>query len=214
MRFALYSEVITSGGVITPPEATNMGPGFNRGSGGVARGCCFEERVGCLWPWSRTPRHWASSTTPSRTTRRSCSRLARGTATPLSSRQSSSSATAPSFWPCAERRRALLRAKQLSRRPRLHAGGDHGQPGIMLYCASDDLNVIAGPTQRPTKFGGFRWESLPGAKISISAITAALHRARRRRRWSCARGARYLTAKSLSWGPGFFLRSKKRACSF
>jgi len=30
----------------TPPEATNMGPGFNRGSGGGARGCGFEERVG------------------------------------------------------------------------------------------------------------------------------------------------------------------------
>ena len=32
--------------VITPPEATNTGPGFNRGSGGGARGCGFEERVG------------------------------------------------------------------------------------------------------------------------------------------------------------------------
>ena len=28
------------------PEATNTGPGFNRGSGGGARGCGFEERVG------------------------------------------------------------------------------------------------------------------------------------------------------------------------
>ena len=32
--------------VFTPPEATNTGPGFNRGSGGGARGCDFEERVG------------------------------------------------------------------------------------------------------------------------------------------------------------------------
>jgi len=32
--------------VATPPEATNMGPGFNRGSGGGARGCGFEERAG------------------------------------------------------------------------------------------------------------------------------------------------------------------------
>ena len=32
--------------VITPPEVTNTGPGFNRGSGGGARGCGFEERVG------------------------------------------------------------------------------------------------------------------------------------------------------------------------
>ena len=34
--------------VVTPPEATNTGPGFNRGSGGGARarGCGFEERVG------------------------------------------------------------------------------------------------------------------------------------------------------------------------
>ena len=30
----------------TPPEVTNTGPGFNRGSGGGARGCGFEERVG------------------------------------------------------------------------------------------------------------------------------------------------------------------------
>ena len=27
------------------PEATNTGPGFNRGSGGGARGCGFKERV-------------------------------------------------------------------------------------------------------------------------------------------------------------------------
>jgi len=27
----------------TPPEATNTGPGFNRGSEGGARGCDFEE---------------------------------------------------------------------------------------------------------------------------------------------------------------------------
>ena len=31
--------------VFTPPEATNTGPGFNRGSGGGARGCGFEERA-------------------------------------------------------------------------------------------------------------------------------------------------------------------------
>ena len=32
---------------ITPPEETNTDPGFNRGSGGGARGCGFEkERVG------------------------------------------------------------------------------------------------------------------------------------------------------------------------
>ena len=54
--------------VFTPPEATNTGRGFNLGSGGGARGCGFEERVGayartegaiffsprclrvCLWP--------------------------------------------------------------------------------------------------------------------------------------------------------------------
>ena len=29
-----------------PPEETNTGPGFNRGSGGGARGCGFKERVG------------------------------------------------------------------------------------------------------------------------------------------------------------------------
>ena len=28
------------------PEAMNTGPGFNRGAGGGARGCDFEERVG------------------------------------------------------------------------------------------------------------------------------------------------------------------------
>ena len=32
--------------LITPPEVTNTGPGFNRGSGGGARGRGFEERVG------------------------------------------------------------------------------------------------------------------------------------------------------------------------
>ena len=32
--------------LIKPPEGTNTGPGFNRGSGGGARGCGFEERVG------------------------------------------------------------------------------------------------------------------------------------------------------------------------
>ena len=31
--------------IITPPEATNTGPGFNRGSGGGARGCGFEEQI-------------------------------------------------------------------------------------------------------------------------------------------------------------------------
>ena len=29
-----------------PLKVTNTGPGFNRGSGGGARGCGFEERVG------------------------------------------------------------------------------------------------------------------------------------------------------------------------
>ena len=32
--------------LITPPEVANTGPGVNRGSGGGARGCGFEERVG------------------------------------------------------------------------------------------------------------------------------------------------------------------------
>ena len=32
--------------LITTPEVTNTGPGFSRGSGGGARGCGFEERVG------------------------------------------------------------------------------------------------------------------------------------------------------------------------
>ena len=32
--------------VVTPPEVANTGPGVNRGSGGGARGCGFEERVG------------------------------------------------------------------------------------------------------------------------------------------------------------------------
>ena len=32
--------------LITPPEVANMGPGVYRGSGGGARGCGFEERVG------------------------------------------------------------------------------------------------------------------------------------------------------------------------
>ena len=31
--------------MITPPEGTNTGPGFNRGSSGRP-GCYFEERVG------------------------------------------------------------------------------------------------------------------------------------------------------------------------
>ena len=34
------------GHFITPPEVTNTGPSFNRGSEGGARGCGFEERVG------------------------------------------------------------------------------------------------------------------------------------------------------------------------
>ena len=43
------------------PEATNTGPDFNRGSGGGARGCGFEERVeryaraeGCRFLWGRS----------------------------------------------------------------------------------------------------------------------------------------------------------------
>ena len=32
--------------MITPPEVTNTGPSFNRGSGGGARRCGFKERVG------------------------------------------------------------------------------------------------------------------------------------------------------------------------
>ena len=32
--------------IFTPPEVTDTGPGFNRGSGGGAWGCGFEERVG------------------------------------------------------------------------------------------------------------------------------------------------------------------------
>ena len=36
----------TGSPVVTPPEVTNTGPGFNRGSWGGARGCGFEERVG------------------------------------------------------------------------------------------------------------------------------------------------------------------------
>ena len=32
--------------LITPPEKTNTGPGFNRGSGSGARGCGLEERGG------------------------------------------------------------------------------------------------------------------------------------------------------------------------
>ena len=32
--------------LFTPPEVANTGPGVNRGSGGGARGCGFEERVG------------------------------------------------------------------------------------------------------------------------------------------------------------------------
>ena len=36
----------SGGATITPPEVANTGPGVNRGSGGGARGCGFEERVG------------------------------------------------------------------------------------------------------------------------------------------------------------------------
>ena len=36
----------SSRGLITPPEETNTGPGFNRGSEGGARMCDFEERGG------------------------------------------------------------------------------------------------------------------------------------------------------------------------
>ena len=32
--------------LVTPPEVTNTGPSFNRGSGGGARGCGFGKRVG------------------------------------------------------------------------------------------------------------------------------------------------------------------------
>ena len=32
--------------VITPPEVANKGPGVNRGYGGGARGCGFDERMG------------------------------------------------------------------------------------------------------------------------------------------------------------------------
>ena len=41
-RTAVYHELV----LVTPPEVTNTGPGFNRGSGGGARGCDFEERAG------------------------------------------------------------------------------------------------------------------------------------------------------------------------
>ena len=37
---------MTSNALFTPPEVANTGPGANRGSGGGARGCGFEERVG------------------------------------------------------------------------------------------------------------------------------------------------------------------------
>ena len=38
--------LVAGGILITPPEVANTGPGVNRGSGGGARGCGFEERVG------------------------------------------------------------------------------------------------------------------------------------------------------------------------
>ena len=43
--------------LITPPEVANTGPGANRGSGGGARGCGFEERVGvhARTGWVRFP---------------------------------------------------------------------------------------------------------------------------------------------------------------
>ena len=40
------SRVPPIAGIFTPPEETNTGPGFNRGSGGGARGRGFEERGG------------------------------------------------------------------------------------------------------------------------------------------------------------------------
>ena len=38
-----YDDGGATGGFISPPEATNTGPGFNRGSGGGAWGCGFED---------------------------------------------------------------------------------------------------------------------------------------------------------------------------
>ena len=43
---ALFFKAMVPALLFTPPEATNTGRGFNRGSGGGARGCGFEERVG------------------------------------------------------------------------------------------------------------------------------------------------------------------------
>ena len=37
---------ITLTKLLTPPEVTYTGPGFNRRSGGGARGCGFEELLG------------------------------------------------------------------------------------------------------------------------------------------------------------------------
>ena len=54
---AAYSENGAAERFFTSPEATNTGPGFNQGSGGGARGCDFEERVGAYicayrgWPF-------------------------------------------------------------------------------------------------------------------------------------------------------------------
>ena len=42
---AFYVALVCLGVFITPPEATNTVPRSNRGSGGGARGCGFEERV-------------------------------------------------------------------------------------------------------------------------------------------------------------------------
>ena len=43
---ALFFKAMVPALLFTPPESTNTGRGFNRGSGGGARGCGFEERVG------------------------------------------------------------------------------------------------------------------------------------------------------------------------
>ena len=39
-----WTGAATAASVITPPETSSTGPGFNRGSGGGARGCGFKER--------------------------------------------------------------------------------------------------------------------------------------------------------------------------
>ena len=45
-RDQLHRLARLAGRVITPPKVANTGPGANRGSGGGAQGCGFEERVG------------------------------------------------------------------------------------------------------------------------------------------------------------------------